>query len=98
MEALVIFLSIIVGLLLFWALYKPFFGEERDFWVCVGYTLKPDIISWFDKDLQRDYGKSMKLGIFLFIVIGSALLFYNFTNTYVEEQQEEPQYDGGNHQ
>lgn len=60
-----------VGILAFAILFKPFFGKKKDFWECVGYSLKPDFLSWMDKDLQRDYGKSMKLGFF-FLLCGAA--------------------------
>lgn len=64
----------VVGLAAFAALYRPFFGVEKDFWECVWYSLKPDFMSWLDKDLQRDFGKSLKLSCFLFLVIGGGWL------------------------
>ena len=66
--------AIVVGLLTFAVLYRPFFGEKKDFWECVGYCLVPNFLSWLAKDLQRDYGKSMKLGIFFAICIGAGFL------------------------
>lgn len=53
--------SIITGSFLF----RTFFDGFKDFLECVGYGLKPDFSSWIDKDLHRDYAKSMKLGMFL---------------------------------
>lgn len=56
--------------------FRKMFGETKDFWECVFYSLKPDFISWMNKDLQRDYGKSMKLFVFLFLSIASGVGVY----------------------
>lgn len=55
-------------------LYRPFFGDEKDFWECVGYWLKPDFLSWADGSLHKDYGKTMKLGFFMLLVIGCGFM------------------------
>ena len=68
--------AIAVGILSCVVLFKPFFGETKDFWECVGYSLKPNFLSWLDKDLQRDYGKSLKLGIFILLCVGAGFLAY----------------------
>ena len=73
-ENLPLVAAVTVGIITFSILFKPFFGEKRDFWECVGYSLKPDFLSWLDKDLQRDYGKSMKLGIFILFCVGAGFL------------------------
>ena len=66
-----------VGVLTFAILFKPFFGEKKDFWECVGYSFKPDFLSWLDKDLQRDYGKSMKLGFFFLLCFGAGFIAHS---------------------
>lgn len=72
-----ILFAIAVGGLAFGLLFRPFFGAKKDFWECVAYSFKPDFLSWLDKDLQRDYGKSMKLGFFLLLVVGSGLITHS---------------------
>ncbi len=62
------------GIITFGVLFKPFFGEKNDFWECVCYILKPNFISWLDKDLDRDYGKSFKIGIFFVLCVGAGFL------------------------
>ena len=64
MNSLPLIVAIVVGIITFAVLYQPFFGEKKDFWECVGYCLMPNFLSWLAKNLQHDYGKSMKLGIF----------------------------------
>lgn len=71
--------ALATGAIAFALLYKPFFGKEKDFWECVGYSLLPDFISWMDKNLQRDYGKSLKLGCFLAICIGAGYIAFSVT-------------------
>ena len=66
-----ILFAIAAGGLAFALLFRPFFGAKKDFWECVAYSFKSDFVSWLQKDLQRDYGKSMKLGFFLLLVIGT---------------------------
>jgi hypothetical protein len=68
------------GLIALFTLFRPFFGDKRDFLECIEYTLKPNFLSWLDKDLQRDYGKSTKLSIYLIIGIGSGYLAYVFVD------------------
>jgi hypothetical protein len=57
-------------------LFKPFFGDKADFWDCVKYGIKPNFLSWLDKDLQQDYGKSMKLGIYILCLAASGYVAY----------------------
>jgi hypothetical protein len=57
-------------------LFKLFFENRAEFWECVKYGLKPDFFSWLDKDLQRDYGKSMKLGFYIALCAGAGLVAY----------------------
>lgn len=64
------------GLMVLALLFRPFFGDKKDFWECVCYSLKPNFLSWLDKDLQRDYGKSTKLGVFMIIGVGCGFLAY----------------------
>ena len=68
------------GLLTWLILYKPFFGKEEDFWECVTYIFTPNFISWLQKDLQRDYGKSLKLGGFFLLVYGAGFLTYHIVS------------------
>jgi hypothetical protein len=75
--------ALVTGVISFALLYKPFFGKEKDFWECVGYSLLPDFISWMDKNLQRDYGKSLKLGCFLAICIGAGYVAHTISNKLV---------------
>ena len=76
MNHLPIIAAMAVGILTSAMLFRPFFGEKKDFWECVGYSFMPDFLSWLAKDLQRDYAKSMKLGIFLLICGGAGFLAY----------------------
>jgi hypothetical protein len=46
-------------------LFRLFFDNFKDFLESVGYAFKPDFLSWMDKELHRDYSKSMKLGMFI---------------------------------
>ncbi len=57
-------------------LFRPFFKTTQHFWECVKYGLKPDFISWLDKDLQRDYGKSMRLGFYITFVFVAAFVAF----------------------
>lgn len=59
-KVLGIFTSIVTGAFLF----RLFFDNCKDFRGCVGYALKSDFLSWINKELHRDYAKSMKLGMF----------------------------------
>lgn len=68
--------AIVVGMITFSILFQPFFGEKKDFWECVGYFFTPDFLSWLGKDLQRDYAKSMKLGVFLVLCGGAGFFAY----------------------
>lgn len=72
--------ALVTGAITFALLYKPFFGKEKDFWACVGYSFLPDFISWMDKNLQRDYGKSLKLGCFLALSIGAGFIAFFVIN------------------
>lgn len=76
MNHLPLIAAIVVGILTFAILFQPFFGEKKDFWECVGYCFIPNFLSWLAKDLQRDYGKSMKLGIFFLICGGAGFFAY----------------------
>ncbi|NJK90386.1 MAG: hypothetical protein HC904_00265 [Blastochloris sp.] len=76
MSIIPFFSGLIASAISFTLLYKRFFGTENDFWECVFYAFKPDFFSWMDKDLQKDYGKSLKLGFFLAIVFGAGFLTY----------------------
>jgi hypothetical protein len=73
MSYIAIIIGVVIGIAAFALLYRPFFGEENDFWECVEYSFKPDFWSWLNNDLQRDYGKSLKLGVFFAIVIGCGI-------------------------
>jgi hypothetical protein len=66
-------------------LYKRLFGAEDDFWECLYYAFKPDFFSWMNKDLQRDCGKSLKLGLFLLVVFGSGFLTYSIVKANIHE-------------
>lgn len=69
--------AVSVGVLTFVILFKPFFGKKKDFWECVVYYLKPNFFSWLDKDLERDYAKSMKLGLFLLLCFGAGFITHS---------------------
>jgi hypothetical protein len=72
-DFIAIIIGIVIGIAVFALLYRPFFGEEDDFWECIEYSFKPDLWSWLNNDLQRDYGKSLKLNFFFAIVIGCGI-------------------------
>ena len=76
MKVFPVVVGISFGLIALALLFRPFFGDKKDFWDCVGYTLKPNFLSWLDKDLQRDFGKSAKLSVFLLIGAGCGFLAY----------------------
>lgn len=57
-------------------LFKLFFNDRADFFECVKYCLKPDFFSWLDKDLQRDYCKSLKFGFYISICAALGFVAY----------------------
>ena len=69
-------IAMVFSILAFILLYKPFFGKKNDFWECVMYSLTPDFFSWMAGNLQKDYGKSLKLSFFMFFVVGDERLFF----------------------
>ncbi len=75
-ENLPLIAAVGVGLLTFVILFRPFFGEKKDFWDCVFYSLMPNFLSWLDKDLQQDYGKSFKLGFFFLLCGGTGFIVH----------------------
>ena len=85
MKDLPVIIGILCGLLVLALLFRPFFGEKKDFWECVGYILKPNLLSWMDKDLQRDYGKSAKLGVYLLAGGLCGFLAYAFFKSIIGE-------------
>jgi hypothetical protein len=74
------------GILAFVVLFKPFFGKKKDFWECVIYSLTPNFLSWLDNDLQRDYGKSMKLGFFILLCVIAGFLGYTAVDVIIAPQ------------
>lgn len=72
------------GLIAFILFFRPFFGKTKDFWECVAYSLKPDFFSWLDRDLDRDFGKSMKLGFFLFLCTMAGVVAYAIADSYLQ--------------
>ena len=56
--------------------FKAFFEGKAHFWECVKYGIKPDFFSWLDKDLQRDYSKSMRLRFYILLCVGSGCATY----------------------
>ena len=71
-----VIVGVVAGAVVATALFKAFFDSKADFWECVKYGFKPDFISWLDKDLQRDYGKSMKLGFYILVCGGAGYAGY----------------------
>jgi len=60
--------------------FKLFFSGSKEFWECVRYSFKPDFFSWMDNELQRDYGKTLKLSIFISVLLFIGLLTSAFVD------------------
>lgn len=71
MNALPITAAILTSGFMFFILFRIFFDDADDFWESVKYSFTPDIFSWMNGELQRDFGKSLKLGIYILICGGS---------------------------
>ena len=54
-----VILALILGLAaaatVWFALFKPVFGDKHGFGECLGYVLQPDIWSWIQGDLGHDW-------------------------------------------
>jgi len=60
--------------------FKLFFSGSEEFRECLRYGIKPNFLSWLDKDLQRDYGKTLKLNLFGGVLIFIGLLVYSLAD------------------
>jgi hypothetical protein len=49
-----------------------------------GFSLKPDFFSWLDRDLDRDFGKSMKLGFFLLLCTIAGFVADSIVDAYLQ--------------
>ena len=67
-------LSLFVSGLTAWALFHLFFEDMEDFGEAFRYSLTPDFVSLLRGEWMEDYWQSMKLGIFLLLVLGAGFL------------------------
>lgn len=58
-------LAVAVAVAVLAALFRPMFGCKEGFFECIGYWLKPDILSWFQGEHLEDCWAEMKLFLWL---------------------------------
>lgn len=66
--------SVLAAGLTAWALFHVFFDDMEDLGEAFRYSLTPDIISLFRGEWMEDYWQSMKLGLYLLLVLGAGVL------------------------
>lgn len=74
--------SIIISIISFAILFKPFFGTGKVFLESFEYTFKPNALYWPDYDPTEGIGKFIKFIFFFYLVIGFGLWGYIFSELY----------------
>jgi hypothetical protein len=73
---MIIAVSILVGCLMAWLLFRSFFDDLADLMECVQYWLTPDIISVFRGEGTEDRWAQMKLMLYVGLSVGSGFATY----------------------
>ena len=76
MSIFVVVLSVLVGLGVGRLGFGLFFTDADDFCDCLRFSLTPNLFSLFRGEYLEDVAKSMKLGLFMALVIGSGALTF----------------------
>lgn len=69
-------LGIITGIMFLFLLFKPFFGDFDHFQECIGYCLKPDILSWFNGEYHKDRTSELKVGLWMMLSGGAGFVVF----------------------
>jgi uncharacterized membrane protein len=75
--SLLTYAAIGVGMFMAAFLFRLFFQDFTDFWECVRYWLRPDILSWFKGESVEDAWSEMKLFVWVALATGSGILAYH---------------------
>lgn len=57
--------SILAGLVTLTVLFRLIFRDWDDFCECVVYSLKPDVYSWLQGDLEEDWWAEMRMYVWI---------------------------------
>ncbi|MFZ5951082.1 MAG: hypothetical protein ACOYXC_10280 [Candidatus Rifleibacteriota bacterium] len=60
-------LGLLTGLLFLVILFKPIFGNEKKFKESLQYCFKPNLISWFDGEYEKDIKGEGSVGLWIFL-------------------------------
>lgn len=77
------FVAVVLGRFLF----KFIFEDWDDLWDCVAKIFTPDFLSLFRGEFLEDMKQTFKLWIFLFAVVGSTWVAYDFVEGLGQEKQ-----------
>ena len=58
--------------------FKMIFKDYEDFWDCVVKFFTPDLLSLFRGEFFEDFWKSLKLWLFLILVVASTWITYDY--------------------
>lgn len=70
-------LSAIVGIGVAGLLWKPFFGDIDEFFDCIKYWFKPDILSFFDGEGWEDRWAELKLGVWIGLSVAAGIAAFS---------------------
>ncbi|YCM42448.1 hypothetical protein V2O64_14145 [Verrucomicrobiaceae bacterium 227] len=86
-QFLAIIVASLVAVVLGRLLFKFIFEDWDDLWDCVAKIFTPDFLSLFRGEFLEDMKQSLKLSIFLFAVVGSSWVAYDYVEGLGGEEQ-----------
>ena len=76
MSIFIVLIPLLVTLTVGKLVFRLVFDDTNDFWDCVRFSLTPNLISLSRGQFSEDIRKSMRLGFFMILVIGSGAITF----------------------